>query len=143
MVTLDERLRTRIKLQCQGREEIDIYKKKLAQYKNYFSNHCYKGTVVNLYLQFLEIYGNVYYINMAPVVEQISRGIFDVYDIAAMLIIYYRALQRNQMKNLDRFLLMRHRILVPLSIMLCVLYCQNAILLLWEMYRRMSTMNAA
>ncbi len=95
LVTLDERLRTRIKLQCQGREEIDIYKKKLAQYKNYFSNHCYKGTVVNLYLQFLEVYGNVYYINMAPVVEQISRGIFDVYDIAAMLIIYYRALQRK------------------------------------------------
>lgn len=95
LVTLDERLRARIKLQCQGREEIDIYKKKLAQYKNYFSNHCYKGTVINLYLQFLEVYGNAYYINMTPVVEQISRGIFDVYDIAAMLIIYYRALQRK------------------------------------------------
>lgn len=95
LVTLDERLRARIKLQCQGREEIDIYKKKLAQYKNYFSKYYYKGTVVNLYLQFLEVYGNAYYINIAPVVEQISRGIFDVYDIAAMLIIYYRALQKK------------------------------------------------
>jgi Superfamily I DNA and RNA helicases len=95
LVTLDERLRTRIKLQCHGREEIGIYKKKLVQYKNYFSNYCYKGTVVNLYLQFLEIYGKAYYINMDSVIEQISRGIFDVYDVAAMLLIYYRALQRK------------------------------------------------
>ena len=95
LVTLDERLRARIKLQCQGREEIGIYKKKLAQYKNYFSNHCYKGTVVNLYLQFLEVYGSAYYINMTSVIEQVLRGIFDVYDIAAMLIIYYRALQKK------------------------------------------------
>ena len=38
LVTLDERLRARIKLQCQGREEIGIFKKKCAQYKNYFTN---------------------------------------------------------------------------------------------------------
>ena len=95
LVTLDERLRARIKLQCQGREEIGIYNNKLAQYKHYFSDHCYKGSVVNLYLQFLEVYGKAYYINMTPVMEQISRGVFDVYDVAAMLLIYYRALQRK------------------------------------------------
>ncbi|MDE7029296.1 MAG: ATP-binding domain-containing protein [Lachnospiraceae bacterium] len=95
LVTLDERLRARIKLQCQGREEIGIYPKKLAQYKNYFSNHCYKGSVVSLYLQFLEVYGKAYYIDMAPVAERIARGVFDVYDMAAMLIIYYRTLQRR------------------------------------------------
>ncbi len=95
LITLDERLRARIKLQCQGREEIGIYKKKLTQYKSYFSSHCYKGSVVGLYLQFLEVYGKKYYINMAPTMEQISRGIFDVYDIAAMLLIYYRALQKK------------------------------------------------
>ena len=32
---------------------------------------------------------------MAPVLEQIAHGRFDVYDIAAMLLIYYRALQRK------------------------------------------------
>ena len=32
---------------------------------------------------------------MAPVMEQIARGRFDVYDAAAMLLIYYRALQRK------------------------------------------------
>lgn len=95
LVTLDERLRARIKLQCQGREEIGIFKKKLAQYKNYFGSHCYKGSVVNLYIQFLEAYGNTYYIDMQQVTGNMARGIFDVYDIAAMLIIYYRALQKK------------------------------------------------
>ncbi len=95
LVTLDERLRNRIKLQCQDREEVGIYRKKLAQYKNYFTKYCYKGSVVSLYLQFLEVYGKTYYIDMAPVAEQVSRGVFDVYDAAAMLVIYYRALQRK------------------------------------------------
>ncbi len=95
LVTLDERLRARIKLQCQGREEIGIFKKKLAQYKNYFGSHCYKGSVVNLYIQFLEAYGNTYYINMDEVIGNVSRGMFDVYDAAAMLLIYYRALQKK------------------------------------------------
>lgn len=95
LVTLDERLRNRIRLQCQDREEVGIYKKKLTQYKNYFSKYCYKGSVVSLYLQFLDVYGKTYYIDMAPVVERVSDGIFDVYDIAAMLIIYYRTLQRK------------------------------------------------
>ncbi len=95
LVTLDERLRARIKLQCQGREEIGIFKKKLAQYKNYFGSHCYKGSVANLYVQFLETYGNTYYIDMEQVIGNVSRGVFDVYDVAAMLLIYYRALQKK------------------------------------------------
>ena len=95
LVTLDERLRTRIRLQCAGREEIDIFKKKLLQYKKYFTKHCYKGSVVHLYIAFLEIYGNAYYIDMEQVIEKVSCGIFDVYDVAAMLIIYYRALQKK------------------------------------------------
>ena len=95
LVTLDERLRNRIRLQCQDREEIGIYKRKLVQYKNHFSKYCYKGSVVNLYLQFLEVYGKSYYIDMTSVMGQISRGVFDVYDVAAMLVIYYRTLQRK------------------------------------------------
>lgn len=95
LVTLDERLRARIKLQCQGREEVGIYKKKLAQYKNYFGSHCYKGSVVNLYIKFLEAYTKTYYIDMEPVMEGILCGCFDVYDAAAMLVIYYRALQKK------------------------------------------------
>lgn len=95
LVTLDERLRARIKLQCVGREEIGIYKKKLLQYKNYFGSHCYKGSVINLYIKFLEAYGSTYYINMEQVIGNASRGIFDIYDAAAMLLIYYRALQKK------------------------------------------------
>ena len=78
-----------------GARRSGFLRKKCAQYKNYFTNYCYKGSVVNLYLQFLEVYGKSYYINMAPVLEQIAHDRFDVYDIAAMLLIYYRALQRK------------------------------------------------
>ncbi len=95
LLTLDERLRNRIKLQCAGREEIDICKKKLSQYKNHFSSHCYQGSVVNLYLDFLRAYGETYYIDMSYLLKTIQQGIFDVYDAAAMLIIYYRALQKK------------------------------------------------
>lgn len=95
LVTLDERLRARIKLQCAGREEVGIFKKKLLQYKRYFTDYCYQGSVVSLYLDFLEAYGNAYYIDMTQLKEKISHGIFDVYDVAAMLLIYYRALQKK------------------------------------------------
>lgn len=95
LVTLDERLRARIKLQCVGREEVGIYKKKLMQYKNYFTKYCYKGSVVGIYLDFLNAYGKAYYIDMEPVIEQVQNGMFDIYDVAAMLIIYYRTLQKK------------------------------------------------
>lgn len=95
LVTLDERLRARIKLQCVGREEVGIFKRKLAEYKNYFSKHQYQGSVVNLYEMFLVTYAKAYYIEIEPVLERIHKGIFDVYDVAAMVIIYYRALQKK------------------------------------------------
>lgn len=95
LVTLDGRLRARIKLQCAGREETDLCKRKYAQYRNYFSNHCYKGSLVNLYLGFLETYGRAYYMDMSQVTADVSCGRFDVYDAAAMLLIYYRALQKK------------------------------------------------
>lgn len=95
LTALDERLKSRIKLQCTGREEIDIYKKKLVQYRNYFKAHCYKGDAVSIYLKFLQSYGAVYYIDMTQVSENILSGCFDIYDVAAMLIIYYRVLQKK------------------------------------------------
>lgn len=95
LLTLDERLRSRIKLQCADREEIGIYKKKLLQYKNYFRSHCYQGSVVSLYLDFLQAWADAYDIDMTTVINTIKQGIFDVYDVTAMLIIYYRALQKK------------------------------------------------
>ncbi len=51
--------------------------------------------MANLYVQFLEAYGNTYYIDMEQVIGNVLRGVFDVYDVAAMLLIYYRALQKK------------------------------------------------
>lgn len=95
LTVLDERLKSRIKLQCVGREEVDIYKRKLAQYRNYFKAYCYKGDVVSIYLKFLQSYGAAHDIDVTRVSENISGGCFDIYDVAAMLIIYYRVLQKK------------------------------------------------
>lgn len=95
LITLDERLRARIKLQSIDREEVGIYGKKLAQYKNYYGSHQYKGSIVTIYEHFLEAYGKTYYIDVAPVIANLHRGSFDVYDIAALVLIYYRTIQKK------------------------------------------------
>lgn len=94
MVVLDERLRNRIKLQSQGHEE-GTAKRKYAQYKGYFGAHQYKGSIVTIYERFLQAYGENYYIDVKPVLELLRKGCFDVYDLAAMLIIYYRTVQKK------------------------------------------------
>ncbi len=95
LVTLDERLRARIKLQCMDREEVGIYGKKLSQYKNHFSSHQYKGSIVTIYERFLEAYGKAYYIDTTPVIANLHRGCFDVYDVAALVLVYYRTIQKK------------------------------------------------
>lgn len=95
LVLLDERLRARIKLQSQNREEEGIYKRKLAQYKNYFGKHQYKGSILTIYEHFLDSYGKNYYIDVEPIKEAVEKGSFDVYDVAALLLIYYRTVQKK------------------------------------------------
>ena len=95
LITLDERLRARIKLQSMDREEVGIYGKKLAQYKNHFGSHQYKGSIVTIYERFLEAYGKAYYIDVMPVIARLHRGCFDVYDVAALVLIYYRTIQKK------------------------------------------------
>lgn len=95
LVTLDDRLRKRIRLQCMSREEEGIYNRKLKQYKNYFGSHQYKGSVVTIYERFLESYGKAYYMDMSDLISRLNRGEFDVYDVAAMVLIYYRTVQKK------------------------------------------------
>ena len=72
-----------------------MYGRKQAEYKNYFSSHQYKGSLLTIYGHFLDSYGASYYIDMTPVKERLDKGQFDVYDVAALLLIYYRAVQKK------------------------------------------------
>lgn len=105
MTALDERLRSRIKIQSQGHEIEDMAKKKQAQYKGYFSSHQYKGSVVTLYERFLESYGEAYYMDMTEVIAKIRKGSFDVYDVAAMVLIYYRVMQKKPDEEFGQILI--------------------------------------
>lgn len=55
----------------------------------------YKGSLLTIYGHFLDSYGASYYIDMTPVKERLDKGQFDVYDMAALLLIYYRAVQKK------------------------------------------------
>lgn len=95
MTGLDERLRARIKTLSQGHIIDNIAKKKQAEYKGHFSSHQYKGSVTTIYKRFLESYAKAYYLDVTEVIQKIDQEEFDVYDVAAMLIIYYRVLQKK------------------------------------------------
>lgn len=95
LLGLDERLRSRIKTLSQGHIIENIAKKKQAEYKGYFSSHQYDGSVTTIYKRFLDYYGKNYYLDVTNVKQNIDQERFDVYDVAAMLIIYYRVLQKK------------------------------------------------
>lgn len=95
MTGLDERLRSRIKTLSQGHEIENISQKKQKQYKGYFSSHRYLGSLLTIYERFLESYAKTYYIDMSEVLEKIEKEEFDVYDVAALLLIYYRVVQKK------------------------------------------------
>ena len=95
MLGLDERMRKRIQILSQGHEIEGIARKKQAFYRGYFSSHQYKGEITTIYKRFLEAYGKVYYIDMEDTLANVDKGIFDVYDVAALVLIYYRVTQKK------------------------------------------------
>lgn len=95
MTCLDERLRARIKTQSQGHEIEGISAKKQAQYKGYFSSHQFKGSIVTIYERFLESYAKAYYMDLSDVINSLQRCEFDIYDVAALVLIYYRVTQKK------------------------------------------------
>lgn len=94
---LEERKRTRIKFLCpDGRE--DFLKKKMNQYKDYFKNRLPKTTIYQIYADFLEEYGRMYpgAINKEEHERNHKAGDYDVYDLAALLIIQYRITRKKE-----------------------------------------------
>lgn len=96
LTLLDERLRQRIKMESQGRDEVDICKRKLNEYKQHFTARKITTSLVKVYTQFLEAYQMVQMQDTTACRARISKGEFDVYDIAAMVLIDYRLFRKTQ-----------------------------------------------
>ncbi len=97
LVTLDERARTRIKFLCPEGER-DYFLKKCREYKQHYKNQAIGKSVCTLYGEFLADYerkfpGNV---DLAFHEKRAAAGEYDIYDAAAMALIYYRVKQKKE-----------------------------------------------
>jgi len=93
----DERVRTRIKfLSPEGEKE--FFQKKCREYKDYFKNRAPKESIYEIYQDFLREYeeGHRGSIDLALHEENAGEGKYDVYDLAALLMIQYRVTRKKE-----------------------------------------------
>lgn len=97
LATLDERVRTRLKFLCPEGEK-EYLSKKGKQYKDYYKNRAVKESVYEIYQDFLTDYALEFPGNI-DLVEHAARkdaGEYDIYDVAALVLIYYRVKQKKE-----------------------------------------------
>lgn len=97
LVTLDERVRTRLKfLSPEG--EKDYFLKKCREYKQHYRNQAVEKSVCTLYREFLADYEKAFpeTVDIALHEQKAAAGEYDIYDVAAMALIYYRVKQKKE-----------------------------------------------
>lgn len=99
LALLDERLKNRLKFLIDDSDKEDYRKKlteKSAQYKRYYQNKKIVKSPVDIYLEFLKDYGKRTRTETDETVGQIFENKFDVYDLAALVLIRYRTTQKKE-----------------------------------------------
>ncbi len=94
---LDERVKTRIKfLSPEGEKE--FIQKKCKQYKDYFKNRGPKESIYEIYNDFLQVYEKEHpgRIQLSEHALNFTEGQYDVYDLAALLMIQYRITRKKE-----------------------------------------------
>ena len=97
LMILDDRVKTRIKfLSPEGEKE--YFLKKCRQYKDYYKNRIPKDNIYDLYAKFLEEYENNHpgSIHLSEHAEHTAKNQYDVYDLAALLVIQYRVTRKKE-----------------------------------------------
>lgn len=97
LVTLDERMRTRIKfLSPEGEKE--FLQKKYKEYKDYFKNRAVQKSIYQIYEDFLLEYTKEFpkNIDLEAHAKRAMDGEYDIYDVAALVLIYYRVKQKKE-----------------------------------------------
>lgn len=94
---MDERVKTRIKfLSPEG--EKDFLQKKYKQYKDYYKNQTPKESIYDIYNAFLMEYERKHpgTIDLAEHTEHAAKNQYDVYDVAALLVVQYRVSRKKE-----------------------------------------------
>lgn len=95
---LEERLKDRLKTELHRFSSEHIRTEKKKKYKQYFEKYKIRSGISRIYIEFLEAYEKVYHVNMQGIIQQIKEGKFDLYDLNAMLLIYFytKRKQKNE-----------------------------------------------
>lgn len=91
---LNERIRTRIKFLV-SEDNGDFCKEKLKEYRGYFKQEAAQKNIVNLYTEFLCEYQKNDQVDVTQNLEHVKKGLFDVYDAAALALIQKRITEKQ------------------------------------------------
>ncbi len=97
LTTLDERVRTRIKfLSPEGEKE--YLQKQYRKYKGYYKSKATGKSIYTLYREFLARFDKEFpdSIDIAAHEKRAAEGKYDLYDLVAMVLIYYRVKQKKE-----------------------------------------------
>lgn len=97
MQILDDRVKTRIKfLSPDGEREYCL--KKCHEYKDHYKNQIPKESIYDLYSSFLNAYEKMHpgSIKLSEHQEHAAKNQYDVYDLAALLVIQYRVTRKKE-----------------------------------------------
>ena len=97
LLILDDRVKTRIKFLSPDGER-DYFLKKCRQYKDYYKNRIPKESIYDLYNVFLTEYERKHpgSISLTEHAEHAAVKQYDVYDLAALLVIQYRVTRKKE-----------------------------------------------
>lgn len=96
LMVLEERKKTRLKFLCPDGER-EYLQKKMQQYKDYFKNRMPQMSIYDIYYQFLNEYEKNHpgSIDLALHAQNQAMGNYDVYDVAALLMVQYRITRKK------------------------------------------------
>ncbi|MEG0806037.1 MAG: ATP-binding domain-containing protein [Lachnospiraceae bacterium] len=88
---LDDRVKLKFKEVYRG--EPEGYRKSISDYKGYYGSLLPTDNIYFIYQKFLEYYGRKTKTDVEETMENIQKNRYDVYDLAALVLIYYRIKQ--------------------------------------------------
>lgn len=97
LLALDERVRTRLKFLCPEGEK-EYLQGKYKEYKDYYKNQAESRSIYALYEGFLADYEKQQpgSLDLAAHARNAAAKAYDIYDLAALVLIYYRVKQKKE-----------------------------------------------
>lgn len=91
---LNERMKSRIRFLA-PEDEHELYKEKVKEYRGYYFLDAQYKNLPRIYQDFILQYGNRHRTDTAEWLERCGKGIFDVYDTAALALIQKRITEKD------------------------------------------------